>query len=70
MLTLMLVAGIASLYGATDEVHQLFVPGRNCNAWDWAADTVGAALGAAVYLRVESVKRYIFLVVKRLIRTK
>jgi VanZ family protein len=37
---------VASLYGATDEVHQAFVPFRT-SAWsDWLADTAGAAIGA------------------------
>ena len=36
---------IASLYAITDEVHQCFVPGRSCQAADWAIDTAGAALG-------------------------
>lgn len=38
----------ASLYGAADELHQSFVPGRDPDPWDWAADTAGGALAAAV----------------------
>lgn len=34
----------ATVYGATDEWHQYFVPGRQCDLWDWVADTLGAAL--------------------------
>lgn len=43
---------LASLYGATDEFHQLFVDGRACDPLDWLTDTAGAALGAlaACYL--------------------
>jgi VanZ family protein len=37
---------LCSLYGASDELHQSFVPNRTCDPRDWAADTVGAALGA------------------------
>ena len=37
---------LASLYGATDELHQAFVPGRTADVIDWVADTLGAALGA------------------------
>ncbi len=37
-----LAAGIASLYGISDEVHQSFVPGREADIFDWVADTVGA----------------------------
>jgi VanZ family protein len=36
----------ASLYGVTDEVHQLFVPFRESSWLDWLADTVGAVIGA------------------------
>lgn len=32
----------ASLYGMSDEFHQLFVPGRQCDPWDLAADFTGA----------------------------
>lgn len=35
----------ASLYGVTDEIHQLFVPARFGNPVDVAIDSVGAALG-------------------------
>lgn len=38
----------ASLYGATDEVHQLFVSGRMSDPVDWMIDTMGAAAGAGV----------------------
>ena len=43
-----------SLYGATDEFHQLFVPGRSSDWRDWAADTVGAILicAALAWVRV------------------
>jgi len=35
----------ASLYGVTDEVHQLFVPFRESSWQDWLADTIGAVIG-------------------------
>lgn len=38
----------ASLYGASDEFHQLFVPGRMCDPMDWLVDTAGASLGAGL----------------------
>ena len=37
---------IASGYGATDEWHQSFVPGRSADVRDWFADATGALLGA------------------------
>ena len=36
----------ASLYGMSDEVHQLYVPFRDSSWQDWVADTIGAAMGA------------------------
>ena len=39
----------ASAYGALDEIHQRFVPGRDGNGWDWAADAAGAFLASAMY---------------------
>ena len=42
-----------SLFGAVDEWHQLYTPGRSgADVGDWTADTVGAALGAGVLLFV------------------
>ncbi|MDB6168519.1 MAG: VanZ family protein [Verrucomicrobia bacterium] len=38
-----------SLFGISDEWHQSFVPGRDCSAMDWLADTLGAALAVTVY---------------------
>lgn len=38
----------ASVYGATDEWHQLYVPHRSSSVYDWLADTLGAALMAAL----------------------
>ncbi len=37
---------VGSLYGATDELHQRFVPRRSADLADWVADTLGAVLGA------------------------
>jgi VanZ family protein len=42
----------ASLYGATDEVHQAFVPFRTATWLDWVADTAGSVIGAVGFQRV------------------
>ena len=45
---LLLLAGY--LYGALDEWHQSFVPGRTPEFGDWVADVVGVTLGYAAGL--------------------
>lgn len=49
----MLVVAVlaASAYGATDEIHQSLVPGRDADVYDWLADSAGALLGAAAMAR-------------------
>jgi VanZ family protein len=37
---------ISTTYGALDEAHQYFVPGRQCDAFDLAADALGALAAA------------------------
>jgi VanZ family protein len=39
---------LAALYAATDETHQIFVPGREAAVRDVLLDTCGAGLGLAV----------------------
>lgn len=39
---LILVIGITSLYGMSDEFHQSFTPHRSVDVFDWLADTAGA----------------------------
>jgi VanZ family protein len=38
---------VVSAYGASDEFHQSFVPGRDCDVYDWLADTIGGFAAAA-----------------------
>ncbi len=49
---LVLAIVFASLYGVTDEFHQLFVEDRECDPMDWLVDTIGAAVGAVLTLLV------------------
>jgi VanZ family protein len=42
---------LASLYAVTDEVHQLFVPGRAGSPLDWLVDAAGAGTGVLLYAR-------------------
>ena len=38
---------ISSLYGVSDEYHQLFVPGRSFDILDMVADIIGSIVGAS-----------------------
>ncbi len=45
-------------YGAVDELHQLFVPGRYCDFYDWLADSSGGILGIGiVFLFVKKISK-------------
>jgi VanZ family protein len=61
---LLWTALISAVYGVIDEIHQYFVPGRDCNVWDWTADTIGAILGA---LAMMAVYRYVYPLAGRLV---
>ena len=39
---------VVAIFGASDEIHQHFVPGRACDFYDWMADATGGALGLAL----------------------
>jgi VanZ family protein len=45
---LLLAAGIALAYAATDEVHQHFVTGRHASFLDWLIDGVGVGIAVAL----------------------
>ena len=45
-----LTIAAASLFGASDECHQSFTPGRQADVFDWLADTLGACLAVALYV--------------------
>lgn len=47
----------ASLYGVSDEFHQLFVPDRMCDPVDWMVDTAGATLGSGIFYAVQRKRR-------------
>jgi VanZ family protein len=58
--TALIALAIASLYGGSDEIHQLFVEGRSADPLDWAVDTVGAlvgAIGTVWYISARKVRR-------------
>lgn len=44
----LVAVALGSGYGLTDEIHQMFVPLRRVELFDWYADTAGAAAGTAV----------------------
>lgn len=48
---------LATLYGATDEFHQLFVPGRTAAFDDLAADALGAIAAAGLLLAWAIIRR-------------
>ena len=49
---------LATLYGVTDEFHQLFVPGRSADRYDVLADCVGATMGTAIGWLASAAQRW------------
>jgi VanZ family protein len=52
---ILLAAALGTLYGASDEIHQHFVPPRTPDILDVVADSIGALLGAIVMTLVARV---------------
>ena len=46
LLIITVIFGFA--YGASDEFHQLFTPGRDCSWFDLAVDTIGSSIGGII----------------------
>lgn len=42
---------LALVYGVTDEIHQMYVPGRSPDVLDWFADAAGVAAATFVHVR-------------------
>jgi len=42
-----------ALIGLTDELHQRFVPGRQCDWRDWLADLTGITAGLIIYWLIQ-----------------
>lgn len=40
----LLVLAVGFIFALSDEIHQSFVPGRQCEIWDWIADCTGILL--------------------------
>ncbi|HEX6370988.1 MAG TPA: VanZ family protein [Longimicrobium sp.] len=54
LLPLAVGAVLGVLYGATDEIHQMYVPGRSPDVMDWFADAAGVAAATFVYTRLRA----------------
>ena len=44
---------LSAVYGASDEFHQIFTPGRTADVRDLLADVIGATIGAGSMLVVK-----------------
>lgn len=48
---------VGMLYAVSDEIHQLFVPGRSGQVSDVCIDTVGVLFGICIFLLIKNVVR-------------
>jgi VanZ family protein len=51
---------ISSLYGVSDEYHQMFVPGRTFDVLDLLADAIGSVAGASAVGAWSIIRRRFF----------
>lgn len=51
-----LAAALATVYGVSDELHQLLTPGRSCDVHDVMADAIGGTGGALVVALAASLR--------------
>lgn len=51
---------LGALYGASDEFHQAFVPGRSVELLDWLADLLGVAFSTIFTNQVKQISILIF----------
>lgn len=49
---------LCSLYSFSDELHQLFIPGRSASATDMLIDTLAALIGVAIMLGIIASRNY------------
>jgi VanZ family protein len=54
-IVLVLILGIG--YGGLDEIHQLFISGREASLGDFLADGVGIVLSCILYLMVKRIRQ-------------
>jgi len=47
--------GAVALYGAIDEFHQYFVPGRTTSLKDWLADVIGGCLACSIVFGIKKI---------------
>jgi VanZ family protein len=56
--TVTLAIAFSTLYGASDEFHQKFVPGRSADVFDVLADIAGTASAAVIAVAFRVVRRF------------
>jgi VanZ family protein len=69
---IILATGLVSLYGISDEIHQLFTPNRSVDVFDWMADTGGAVAAGFFWqkiMRIAHVKEKSLAIEKTLMKT-
>lgn len=59
-LLIIIAWAVATLYAASDELHQWFVPGRSCQFSDVCLDSIGALAGIGVYLLGQGLRKHLF----------
>ncbi len=56
-----ITVSVLAFYGLFDELHQMLIPGRYCETWDFIADVAGGIIGVIItyYVVFKEKKRVI-----------
>jgi VanZ family protein len=56
---ILIALGVCMLYAASDEVHQIFIPGRGAQVKDVLIDSAGAFVGIGIALALGLLLKFI-----------
>lgn len=60
------IISISLIFAGTDEIHQRYVPGRNCDIYDFLSDTFAILCGVSLMFWWKNIFKYLKLLFKKI----
>lgn len=57
--TIIITVILVLIYACSDEIHQMFIPGRSGELRDVLIDTLGGLIGSTIYYQISKIRRNI-----------